>query len=143
MNVKQLSIFLENRSGRLAEVTEILGKHGVNIRALSLADTSDFGILRVIVNNPKRACEVLRSEGFTVSETEVMAIEVEDRPGGLASVLKILSSENINVEYMYAFLEKFTDHALIIFRIEAVERTSALLRTHGIKILSGKEVYDL
>ncbi|MCX6349260.1 MAG: ACT domain-containing protein [Candidatus Aureabacteria bacterium] len=143
MNVTQLSIFLENRSGRLAEVTEILGKNGINIRALSLADTSDFGILRVIVNDPEKACAILRRDGFTVSETEVMAIEVEDRPGGLAGVLKILSGENVNVEYMYAFLEKFTENALIIFRIEEIERTAAVLRKHGIRILSGKDLYNL
>jgi len=143
MNVTQLSIFLENRSGRLAEVTEILGKNGINIRALSLADTSDFGILRVIVNDPEKACAILRRDGFTVSETEVMAIAVEDRPGGLAGVLKILSGENVNVEYMYAFLEKFTENALIIFRIEEIERTAAILRKRGIRILSGKDLYNL
>ena len=143
MNVTQLSIFLENRSGRLAEVTEILGRNGINIRALSLADTSDFGILRVIVNDPEKACAILRREGFTVSETEVMAIAVEDRPGGLAGVLKILSGENVNVEYMYAFLEKFTENALIIFRIEEIERTAAILRKRGIRILSGKDLYNL
>jgi hypothetical protein len=143
MNVTQLSIFLENRSGRLAEVTEILGKNAINIRALALADTSDFGILRVIVNDPSKAAEILKREGFTVSETEVLAIEVEDRPGGLAGVLKTLSSESVNVEYMYAFLEKRTESALIIFRIEEIERTEAILRKHGIKILSGKDLYNL
>lgn len=143
MRVKQLSIFLENRSGRLSEVTEILGRSDINIRALSLADTSDFGILRVIVNDPERACEVLKEEGFTVAETEVLAIEVEDRPGGLAKVLKNLSVENINVEYMYAFMEKFTDKALIIFRIEDTERTIEILGKKGIKILRGEEVYNL
>ena len=143
MNVTQLSIFLENRSGRLAEVTEILGRNAINIRALSLADTSDFGILRVIVNDPDKAAGILKKEGFTVSETEVMAVEVEDRPGGLAGVLKILSTESINVEYMYAFLEKRTENALIIFRIEEIGRTEAILRKHGIRILSGKDLYNL
>ncbi len=143
MNVTQLSIFLENRSGRLAEVTEILGRNTINIRALSLADTSDFGILRVIVNDPDKAAGILKSEGFTVSETEVMAVEVEDRPGGLAGVLKILSTESINVEYMYAFLEKRTENALIIFRIEEIGRTEAILRKHGIRLLSGKDLYNL
>ena len=143
MNVTQLSIFLENRSGRLAEVTEILGRNAINIRALSLADTSDFGILRVIVNDPDKAAGILKSEGFTVSETEVMAVEVEDRPGGLAGVLKILSTESINVEYMYAFLEKRTENALIIFRIEEIGRTEAILRKHGIRLLSGKDLYNL
>lgn len=143
MNVTQLSIFLENRSGRLAEVTEILGRNAVNIRALSLADTSDFGILRVIVNDPDKAAGILKKEGFTVSETEVMAVEVEDRPGGLAGVLKILSTESINVEYMYAFLEKRTENALIIFRIEEIGRTEAILRKHGIRLLSGKDLYNL
>lgn len=143
MMVKQLSIFLENRSGRLAEITELLGSKDINIRALSLADTSDFGILRVIVNDPETAFAALKEGGFTVAATEVLAIEVEDKPGGLARILKILSGEGINVEYMYAFMEKFTDQALIIFRIDELERTVEVLEKNGIRILKGEEVYNL
>ena len=140
MKVRQLSIFLENRSGRLAEVTEILGAAAINIRALSLADTSDFGILRVIVDDPDKALRILEENGFTVAGTDVLAVEVEDKPGGLARVLKVLNAREINVEYMYAFMEKLTDHALLIFRIEDIEGAIEICRKHGIKILSEKEV---
>jgi len=143
MRVKQLSVFLENRSGRLAEITELLGSKNINIRALSLADTSDFGILRIIVNDPEAALGALKTGGFTVASTEVLAIEVEDKPGGLARVLKILSAEGINVEYMYAFMEKFTDQALIIFRIDELERTIKVLEKNGIRILKGEEVHNI
>jgi hypothetical protein len=140
MKVRQLSIFLENRSGRLAEVTDILGESCVNIRALSLADTSDFGILRVIVEDTDKALRILEEKGFTVTVTEVLAVEVEDKPGGLARVLKLLDEKEVNVEYMYAFMEKLTDHALLIFRIEDIEGAIEICRKHGIKILSEKEV---
>ena len=106
MKVEQISIFLENKAGRLAEVTRILGKGGINIRALSLADTSDFGILRLIVNDHEKAKQILKDNGFTVGRTEVIAVEVEDRPGGLNSILEILFKANINVEYMYAFVQQ-------------------------------------
>jgi len=140
MKVRQLSIFLENRSGRLAEVTDILGKSGINIRALSLADTSDFGILRVIVEDTDKALRLMEDNGFTVKVTDVLAVEVEDKPGGLSRVLNLLNSQDVNVEYMYAFMEKLTDHALLIFRIEDIERAIEICREHGIKILSEKEV---
>ncbi|RMG58106.1 MAG: ACT domain-containing protein, partial [Deltaproteobacteria bacterium] len=113
MKVEQISIFLENKSGRLAEVTGILADAGINIRALSLADTADFGILRLIVNDTEKAKEVLKAHGFTVGKTEVVAIEVPDRPGGLAGILRELKGENINVEYMYAFVQKSGENAII------------------------------
>ena len=102
MKVKQLSVFMENRAGRLAEVVRLLGVAGINIRALSLADTSDFGILRLIVNNVDKAVKVLRDSNHTVSLTDVVAVEVPDKPGGLASVLDPLSEAGVNVEYAYA-----------------------------------------
>ena len=113
MKVEQISIFLENKSGRLAEVTTILSEGGVNIRALSLADTADFGILRLIVNDCDRAKEILKSNGFTVGKTEVLALEVPDRPGGLARILRILDGAGINVEYMYAFVNRTGDNAIM------------------------------
>src|SRR5512137_485726 len=130
MKVDQISIFLENKSGRLAEVTRVLGNAGINVRALSLADTSDFGILRLIVNDSARAVDVLKQNQFTVSMTQVVAVEVSDRPGGLAHILDILQKENINVEYMYAFVERSSDNAVIIFRFDDIDK--------AIKILTGK-----
>jgi hypothetical protein len=143
MKVKQLSIFLENQSGRLAEVTGALGNEGVNIRALSLADTAGFGILRLIVNDVAKAHEMLRSNGFTVSEADVIAAEVPDRPGGLASILGVLGDKEINIEYMYAFVEKSSENAVVIFRIENVDQAVEALQAKGVRILSAKEVCSL
>jgi len=143
MKVKQLSIFLENQSGRLAEVTGALGNEGVNIRALSLADTAGFGILRLIVNDVAKAHEMLRSNGFTVSETDVIAAEVPDRPGGLASILGVLGDKEINIEYMYAFVEKSSENAVVIFRIENVDQAVEALQAKGVRVLSAKEVCSL
>jgi hypothetical protein len=145
MNVQQISIFLENKSGRLSEVTRILGNHAINIRALSLADTTDFGILRLIVNNTDKANKILKENGFTVGKTEVIAVEVEDKPGGLARILEILNKENINVEYMYAFVERSQDNAVIIFRFDDqfIDKAIKLLKDHGITVLEGEKVYRL
>ena len=143
MKVDQISIFLENKSGRLAEVTRVLGKAGINIRALSLADTSDFGILRLIVNDSAKAVDVLKTNQFTVSVTQVVAVEVNDRPGGLAHILDILEQEKINVEYMYAFVERSSDNAVIIFRFDETDRAIKALTAKGIRVLEGKKVYCL
>ncbi|MCL5982893.1 MAG: ACT domain-containing protein [Firmicutes bacterium] len=143
MQVRQISIFLENKTGRLAEVTKILGRENINIRALAIADTTDFGILRLIVNRPEEASRVLRQEGFMVSQTEVLAVAVPDRPGGLAGVLAVLSGAGVNIEYLYAFIEKSSADALVIFRVENCDAAIAALREHGIKVLPGEEVYAL
>ncbi|MDI3280932.1 MAG: ACT domain-containing protein [Bacillota bacterium] len=143
MQVKQLSIFLENRAGRLAEVTRTLGQHGINIRALSIADTSEFGILRLIVNQPDRAVQVLREAGFAVSITEVIAVEVPDRPGGLARVLEALREGGHNIEYLYAFVEKASEDALVIMRVEDIPGAVQTLRQAGISVLPAEQVYAL
>ena len=143
MAVKQLSIFLENRSGRLREVTRVLGDADINIRALSLADTSDFGILRLIVDRPKDAYETLKGANFTINETDVLAVEVADRPGGLAEILGIFEEGDINVEYMYAVVEKATDNAVMIFRVEEMERAAGLLEKRDVRLLGGRDVYSL
>lgn len=143
MKVKQLSIFLENQSGRLAEVMGALGKEDINIRALSLADTSGFGILRLIVNDVAKGKDVLRGQGFTVSETDVIAVEVADRPGGLSEVLGVFAENGINIEYMYAFVEKASQDAIVIFRVENVDDAIQALQSKGVKILSAQDVYSL
>ncbi len=143
MKVKQISVFLENKSGRLADVTRTLGREKINIRALSIADTTDFGILRLIVNQPEKASSVLREEGFMVSETEVIAVEVADRPGGLAYVLEILGEAGINIEYLYAFIGKASDEALVIFRVEDCDGAMCALRAKNIKVLDGHEASAL
>ncbi len=143
MKVEQISVFLENKAGRLAEVTKVLGEGGINIRALSLADTTDFGILRLIVDQYDKARDVLKQHGFTVGKTEVVAIEVPDRPGGLAWVLQMLSDSDVNVEYMYAFVQHSGKNAVIIFRFDNLERAIELLQQQGVRIYSGQEVYQL
>lgn len=143
MKVKQLSIFLENQSGRLAEVLGAIGSEGVNIRALSLADTSGFGILRLIVNDISKARQILQGKGFTVSETDVIAVEIPDKPGGLANVLAALADQGINIEYMYAFVEKASENAVVIFRIENLDEAIEALQSKGINILTAQEVYSL
>jgi hypothetical protein len=143
MKVEQISIFIENKSGRLAEVSKILGDAGVNIRALSLADTSDFGILRLIVNDREKAMTALKEKGFTVSKTEVVAVEVPDQPGGLASILQVLDSKAINVEYMYAFVERCGANAVIIFRFDETEKAISSLNEKGFNILEGSRLYGM
>jgi hypothetical protein len=143
MQVHQISIFLENRVGRLEEVTEVLAENEINIRALSLADTSDFGILRLIVTKPKEAATILRDRGFTVRENDVIAVEVDDHPGGLAHILKLFSSSGISVEYMYAFVEQHSGNAVMIFRVESVPGAVKALQDAGVSLLSNEQVCSL
>lgn len=143
MRVEQISIFLENKAGRLAEVARVLAEAEVNIRALSLADTSDFGILRLIVNDNDRAKAALKENGFTVGKTDVVAVEVDDRPGGLGHILNILSKEKINVEYMYAFVQHSGKDAVIIFRFDDIDGAVKLLTENGVKVIQGKTVYTM
>ncbi|MCX7709631.1 MAG: ACT domain-containing protein [Clostridia bacterium] len=143
MLVKQISVFLENKSGRLAEVTKILGENEINISALSIADTTDFGILRLIVNNPEKAEAALKDNGFTVSCTSVIAIGVSDQPGGLSVALDILDKESIGIEYMYAFVGRPGDEAYVILRVEEPDRAIEVLTKKDIKVLSSSAVYEL
>lgn len=143
MKVEQISIFIENKSGRLAMVSRILSESGINIRALSLADTSDFGILRLIVNDVEKARSVLKECGFTVNKTEVVAVEVPDRPGGLSHILNILDSEQINVEYMYAFGERSCGNAVIVFRFDDTDKAIESLTGSGVHILEGESLYSM
>lgn len=143
MNVEQISIFLENKSGRLAEVTDSLAKSGVNLRALSLADTADFGIFRLIVSDTEKAVATLKENGFTISKNDVVAVEVPDRPGGLAGILNTLQGKSINVEYMYAFVQKSEGNAVLIFRFDDIGKAAEALRAAGVRILSNAEVQSL
>ncbi|ABO51387.1 ACT domain protein [Desulforamulus reducens MI-1] len=143
MRVQQISIFLENKEGRLAKVTDVLGQNGINIRALSIADTTDFGILRLIVNKPQLAYQVLKDQGFTVSTTDVIAVEVSDQPGGLSSILRLLEKVGINIEYLYAFVTQTTTAALIVFRVEQVDEAIELLQANGVRIVPGDKVYQI
>ena len=143
MKVKQISVFLENKCGRLAQITQLLAENDINIRALSLADTADFGILRVIVNDVEKASNILKDEGYTFGETDVVAVEVPDKPGGLANVLLPLWKAGLDVGYMYAFIQSSGENAIMIFRFEDPDKAIEVLKGSNVRILSGKEVYQI
>ncbi|NLZ37918.1 MAG: ACT domain-containing protein [Clostridiales bacterium] len=117
MLTKQISIFVENRAGRLAEIAKLLAENDINLRSLSVADTSRFGVLRIIVDDPDSVEQILRKKGLAVSLTSVLSVKMDDRPGGLAEVLKVLADNNINVEYMYAF-QASNNEAYVIMRVD-------------------------
>ncbi|MGI6615495.1 MAG: ACT domain-containing protein [Dethiobacteria bacterium] len=141
--VKQISVFLENKCGRITRLSRVLGEAGINVRALSIADTSDFGILRLIVDHPDKACRVLREKGFMASVTEVIALEVPDTPGGLAEALSPLEEAGINIEYLYAFVQKRTDDALILVRVDNIEGALAVLKKYDIPVIDSERIYAL
>jgi len=143
MKIKQISIFLENRKGRLYDVCSLLGKNDINIRALNVAETESFGILRIVVNKPDVAVKVLKDAGIVAKITDVIAVEVEDRPGGLADILKALADEDVNIEYMYGFVEKSSDKALMVFRFDDVDKAAKVLKKHNIKIVTEQGVREL
>ncbi|MFA5536384.1 MAG: ACT domain-containing protein [Bacillota bacterium] len=143
MKVKQISIFLENKSGRLNAVTNLLAEKGINIRALSIADTSAFGILRLIVNDPERAYKELKEAAFTVSLTDVLGVEMPDKPGGLAMVMDILTEAGINIEYLYAFISSDQGKAMVIFRVENLDEAIECLLKEGIRVVDGETLYKM
>ncbi len=143
MYVKQISVFVENKKGRLAEITKLLAENDIDISALSIADTTDFGILRLIVNKPEEAQKALKENGFAVKETKVIAIGVEDKPGGLAVALKALDDAQIGIEYMYAFVGKNDNEALVILRVEEQQKAVEVLGGCGVRVLSSDQVYSL
>jgi hypothetical protein len=143
MHVEQISVFLENKSGRLSEVTGILAETGINIRALALADTSDFGVLRLIVDDKEKAISALKDNGFTVGKTQVVAVEVEDRPGGLHRILEILKSNDLNVEYMYAYVRHTAKNAVMIFRFDNIAAAIQTLQAQGVNVIGGDRLYTI
>jgi hypothetical protein len=142
MKVEQISIFLENKPGALESVMRLLKDADINIRSLSLADTADFGILRLIVNDTNKALRVLNDNGLRVSRTSVVAVEVPDRPGGLHSILAVLAQQGINVEYLYAFIEKSGENAVIIFRFDSLDDAVDVLLKNGFTVLPGERLYS-
>lgn len=140
MFINQLSVFVENRQGRLAEITKVLQDNAVDIRALSIADTKEFGILRLIVSDPKKAALVLKEEGFTVSLTKVIGIGIDDEPGGLYGAMKVLCEHKISVEYMYAFISRSVEKAYVILRVTDNEKASEILKEAGFQIMQDDEI---
>ncbi len=143
MKVRQVSVFLENKSGRLYEACKCLADAQVNIRALSIAETADYGVLRLIVNDPDKAMQVMSENQFTVSETEVIAVEVPDDPGGLAGVLAPLYEANVNIEYIYCFVEKSGESAIVVFRVEQLDQAIKALQTSGYTVMREDDVYRI
>ena len=141
MIIKQLSVFLENKSGRLTEVTGALASAHINISAFSIADTSEFGVLRMIVNKPDEAERILKTKGISVHITDVVGLIVPDEPGGLHRALQILSSEGVSVEYMYAFA--LNNRATVILRTEAVPQTVTILQKHKLELLKASDIYEV
>lgn len=143
MLVKQISVFLENKSGRLAEVTKTLSANEIDIRALYIADTTEYGILRMIVDKPDQALDLLKKSGFTVSTTNVIAIAIADTPGTLDDALEVLSTGGISVEYLYAFVGRASTDAIVVIRVENPEGAIVSLENAGVRVIDSKEVYGL
>ncbi len=143
MLIKQLSVFIENKPGGLAPIIEVLGKNNIDISALSLADTSEYGILRLIVNKPDLAVSVLRETGVVVKLTDVLAVAMDDTPGGLSKILEIFVKSDINVDYMYAFVGSVTNKALMVVKVSDAELAAAALDKAGISTAEAKDVYRL
>jgi hypothetical protein len=142
MKVEQISVFLENKPGTLEHATRVLKEADINIRTLSVAETVDFGILRLIVNDVEKANSVLKENGFRVSKTPVVAVEVPDKPGGLHSIMEVVSKEGINVEYLYAFVEKSGENAIIIFRFDNPEKAIDALLKKNLTVIPGEKLYQ-
>ena len=140
MTAIQISVFLENKSGRLSELTHALAEGGLNIRALSLAETIDYGVLRLLVDKPKEARTVLTKAGFTVTETEVIAVAMPDQPGGLAAVVDLVTRRGLNIEYLYAFVGQRGQKAIVIFRIDDAQAAIAALQEGGAHVLSAADL---
>jgi hypothetical protein len=143
MKITQISVFLENRKGRLYDVCSLLGNNGVNIRALTIAETESFGVLRIVVDKSDFAIKLLRDNHFVANFTDVVAVEVPDKPGGLASILKVLAENDVNIEYMYGFVEKFTDKALLVMRFEDTDFAQQILAKHNIRVVAEKDIEGL
>ncbi|MBQ9483574.1 MAG: ACT domain-containing protein [Ruminiclostridium sp.] len=144
MTVKQLSVFVENRPGRLCAVTEALAEANINIRAVSIADTKDFGIMRIIVNNTDKAVDVLKEKGFIASAANVIAVIADDKPGSMASIMKTLYNDNISVEYMYAaFINSEKDTACLILRVDNNDKAETALSEAGCKLLTEAELSEI
>ncbi len=141
--VDQLSIFLENKEGRMLNILDIIENLGVNIRALSIADTSEFGILRLIVTDPYKVKEELEKKSYIVKITKVIAVSISDKPGGLNKILRLLSDNNINLEYLYAFVEQKTYNAIVILKLENMEESLKILKDGNSNIIKSDELYSI
>lgn len=141
--IKQISIFMENKYGRMARVAKALADANVNIRALTIAEAGDFGIVRMVVDDTGRGYKVLRDEGFTVSETDVLAVEIKDSPGGLYEIANTLGENEINVDYAYAFVTAKAERAMLILRVDDISGATRVLSEAGVRIATGEEILQI
>ena len=143
MAIKQLSVFVENKEGKLREITDILAKAGIDIRALSIADTSEFGILRLIVRDPQKSKALLEKNGFVATINDVVGVEINDRPGGLAEIVRLFAERDINMEYMYAFLTRTENKAYLVVRVDDASEVENLLESEKIRILTPADIDNM
>ncbi len=143
MSLKQLTIFVENKQGTLVDITDTLATHNVNIRALSIADTQDFGILRLIVNDNDTALKTLAEEGYLIKTTDVVGVKIGDQPGKLSSALKVLDDNNINMEYLYAFMSRTEKHAYVVLRVADNNAAETALENAGFHLITDADVAKL
>jgi len=141
--VQQISVFIENQPGKLAEFAELLAKEGIDLVALSIADTTNFGILRCIVCDYERAAKAIQDAGYTARVTEVLAVSVPDKPGGMASAVRALTDANISIEYLYSFVRTAGSNALLIFRVEELDRAAKVLQASGVSLITQEQVRTL
>lgn len=140
MSIHQISVFLENRAGQLAEITRILAENHIDMRAISIAETADYGVLRMIVDDSEKATSILLSHGFILSMTPVLAVSVPDQPGGLAPVLSMLAEVGIDIEYMYSLFTHQDGHAYMVFRVSDEAKFISQLEAHGMKTVTNQEL---
>lgn len=140
MNVTQISVFLENRAGQLSNITRVLSENGVDLRAINIAETQDYGVLRIIPADAQKASSVLLENGFIMAMTPVIAVAVPDRPGGLNSLLEALSEENIGIEYMYSVFSMNSGEALMVLQVGEVEKVSEILSTKGFRTVAIEDI---
>ena len=143
MAIKQLTVFVENKQGTVVSITDTLSKHNINLRALSIAETQDFGILRLIVNDEETAEKILKEEGYLIKITEVVGVKISDEAGKLSEALKVLDDNKINMEYLYAFMARTEQHAYVVLRVEDNEAAEAALVAAGFKLISEADVAKL
>ena len=143
MSLKQLTVFVQNHQGSLVAITETLAKHNVNIRALSIADTQDFGILRLIVNDTNTALSTLTEEGYLIKTTDVVGVKIGDAPGKLSQALKVLDDNSINMEYLYAFMTRTEKHAYVVLRVADNDKAEEALQQSGFHIITDTDVEKL
>ena len=132
MSIKQLSVFVENKFGRVSDICDVLAENHINMSALSIADTSEFGVARIIVDKPEEAKKVLSESGVIVKVTDVIGVAIDDKPGGLAAILALLKEGKVSVEYMYAFLPKMRDHAMVVLKVDKPDVAQAVFKTNGV-----------